>query len=208
KVKKTVKNRRVKTKTVNHSLKIFFLLFGALSAIVLFIYFSPLRPYFLSQQQTSTNTETSSFDTSNWKTYINTQYGFSFKYPANYFIYESNDPNGNIDTTTISNYDHSDFSSGRKNSEDKDVFLMYVTHPWQKDVSLEKIKKYYGNYLIQDYKVDGITGFRATRNEKVGINNFTVVIIKNNKEYYFTLGAIDSRYADVFNQILSTFKFL
>lgn len=140
-------------------------------------------------------------ETYNWKTYSNQKYGYTLKYPSNYFIEETKDPNGNIGTTTISNYTNEDFSSGRKNADDTDVFLMFITIP-EKDTNLDEAKSFYiPANKIEDYVIDGVTGFRVGKDG-------AIVIIYKKKEYNFNLRNVNSKHRNDYNQILATFKFL
>ncbi|MCL5410066.1 MAG: hypothetical protein M1607_04375 [Patescibacteria group bacterium] len=140
-------------------------------------------------------------DISNWKTYTNEKYGYSFKYPNLFIVSVSTDPLGPVDTTEISNYKPEDFNSLKVNPDDKNVFLMFIRNPYGKDINLETAKKEYGypKVEMEDYFVGGVGGFRVVHGD--------TVVVYNHKRFVFQLRNKESNYASYFDQILSTFKF-
>jgi hypothetical protein len=136
--------------------------------------------------------------TANWKIYRNSKYGYILKYPSNFFVEESHDPMGDIDTTEISNIETKKFNSGVKDPDDSDVFLMFITNPWQGNRTLEDA---YRDYPLSrsTYTVGEESGFIANGKK-------TVVVNKNGKEYVFNIRSLNTQ-SKLFDQILSTFKF-
>ncbi len=154
---------------------------------------------------------TSSDETNNWKIYMNSKNLYSFKYPSNFYIDESNtSEDGYVyNRVTIENKTSKDFYDNIKNNtattlnpDDKETFLMsIVIPPYKENMDLEIAKKQYdvpANKAV-DYTIGGFKGFRV-------INGDTVIVYKG-QEYYFQLRNYDNKYANYFDQILSTFKF-
>lgn len=145
-------------------------------------------------------------ETANWKTYTNTKYGYSLKYPSSLIIEESNDPNGNVDQTMISNHSISEYSSKKINPEDSEEFIMSIGIPRTSSIrDITQAKSNYKDFYkgsLEDYTVGGEKGFRTT-------NGTPIIIVHNNKEYFFILSPYSIKnYKNDFYKILSTFKFI
>lgn len=140
----------------------------------------------------------SSSKTAGWKTYTNKIDGYSLKYPNNFIVSESFVGNGNIHTTTISNYKKNDI----KDPDDDNIFLMFIlSHPEEPKLKAKSL--YEPQNILEDYTVGGVTGF------KVGQDKFgTIVVVYKKTEYQFELRPYNSKYGNNFFQILSTFKFI
>src|SRR3989344_3813176 len=158
----------------------------------------PSQPSQSLPTATSTPTPMSN-ETTNWKTYTDTKHGYSFKYPAIFFVSDSIDPTGDIHTTTISNYESNHFASGKIDPDDPNVFLMWIVNPPQ-DTDLTKVMGFYKLRKLENYSVDGVEGFKS--------GNTEIIVVHNRKEYAFHTRQANSRYFSYFTQILSTFKFL
>lgn len=161
--------------------------------------------------------------TTNWKTYTNTEFKFSFKYPDSYFRYLKDYPDigaylapsegvgevkGSpmgltkedvwIDATTQSgaNIDSLEqfFNSKGQGTE---FDLLYVQSPKEKIIFSGQ-----AGYKIKQYQQNGSQGTSSLR----------AVFLKNNTLYYLVLSAFDKSVLQtneqLFDQILSTFKFL
>lgn len=156
-------------------------------------------------------------ETANWKTYTNIKYGYSLKYPSSFFIYEFSEPiyepKGNIDTTEISNYETSDFSSGKINPDDPKVFVMLITYPLDKTTDLAIIREGYKDtqyihYNVIDYSIGNQPALKIKMTWQVGrMTRGEVITVHKNKIFSFTLRSTNSKYASYLDQILSTFKF-
>jgi hypothetical protein len=130
---------------------------------------------------------TTTVDTSNWKTYTSSQYGFEFKYPAEAFVNEDY-------TKAVSNFLVTQ-------SDNENLFSVQV-YPIQKE---EDIKTWVDNfsskisYSITPIKLNGYDAFYALSNSSVADSFY---IIKNgNQIFLFDNAGIDPK------EILSTFKF-
>lgn len=138
---------------------------------------------------------------SSWKTFTNTQFHYSFRYPEDYIVGTSHDPMG-VYETTITNVASGDFASGKRNVEDKDVFNMVIVNPYSTDTTLSQIKETHKLQNVQPYTIDGEPAIIIPSPLVV-----SVIMAHNQKEYSFNLGSGNSIYKDYFYQILSTLKF-
>jgi hypothetical protein len=133
--------------------------------------------------------------TANWKTYTNAQYGFEFKYPANYVVTKTPGENNKFVTFSV---DH----------------FQVIVYPG--DLSLDAfIKDQAQNYLISNYQKINFAGQSAYEGIDQGMTNAYVIYLKN-KEYIYrlilntngkdTLPELKAGLTTEQKQILSTFK--
>lgn len=150
---------------------------------------------------------TSNIDTSNWKTYTNTKYGFSFKYPP----------------TLEFNSSHDTFSLKTKSAEIISASITTNQKAFISDMLYEPCDKvlsdsYKGNSTICiDYPKDrdtklGTVSAKRFEYIEIGYGGGGANIIQTTQVPFLQLKlgfAIDSdgNGVEIFNQILSTFKF-
>lgn len=131
--------------------------------------------------------------TANWEAYNNTKYSYSVKYPGDWFIYEMS---GNLTTDSIS------LSQVKLNSK-KD-----------NDVPNVKIIIWRQNSLTNGggtTMLGGLPAYRSTSEGPAGILHDIVFLSKGKYDYSVELEYEQTnkdQYLKIFNQILSTFKFL
>lgn len=142
-------------------------------------------------------------DTAGWKTYTNTEYGFEFKYPANFLI--SNE-NKQIEYFTYKVWQVASAYQKKDNYKDNSTFNVFVTNnasdiknclkdPSAKD--LTKTKNINGNnfYIVSEKQGDAaMGGARGVGSEYHILHNNYCYIIQNSV-YYHLLG-----YAGVINK--------
>lgn len=130
---------------------------------------------------------------SQFKTYRNEEYGFEFQYPGDLIVREN----------AFNNY-YSKFNLEilTKIGEQFDkTFLVNIVLPEFTERSFEGLDK-----TVTKVNIDGISGIQYqyefnNRQEKV-------IILPFNKQYKLILGVYYKEYNDIFNQIISTFKFI
>lgn len=153
-------------------------------------------------------------ETANWKTYTNSKYGFSFKYPSDLVVSEP----GSIRLTN--EVPMSQVAS------DKYINILIFVHSidpqidlkkWvEKDTTRNRPDGTVGSIVvgtIENYKSSSLQGFTYHGGAEVNIKH--VVIQKKDNIIDFTLDCYQTgcSYKDnpdaerIFNQILSTFKF-
>lgn len=159
------------------------------------------------QQTKSSEQQKTQDETANWRTYADTQYGFSFKYPTDwntskqgvYTVLDSSDYSGEIITSPI----------GQKVTSGTRIFIS--PH--------ENLKSFTPNQLVQDYvtqenrkqiTVGGVQGIVLDTVVEGGINETVIALVKNNFTYMITRTYPESyknQNEKIFDQIISTFKF-
>jgi hypothetical protein len=151
----------------------------------------------LSNNQEQKNSETNDINTSNWKTYINSDIGFEIKYPSNWespfkswapgFSAGISDDNGNLCVVGVSVWSGSD-----------------------NDEIVNLIEK---GYVKTSIKIDGIDGIRLMIINPTGAGLTDAVYFENDGKSFRisrNRGNNDKIEQDCiknFNQILSTFNF-
>lgn len=154
----------------------------------------------------------------NWKTYTNTKQGFSFKYPPEWDMeVGSQVEEGEIaPALNIHNHYVSDPSKGHYNYYFGDIVGINIKKTSNKslDQEIQEDIKMSGNIFenIRHFVVDSIEGRRFTFNGQYAVDT---VLVKNN-EFELEIShrlAVDksnknSINKEIFNQILSTFRFL
>ena len=142
-----------------------------------------------------TPTQTPKDEIASWKTYGNDQYGFEFKYPANYVVTKT--PGGNNEFVTFS-VDH----------------FQVVVYP--SDLSLDAfVKDQAQSYLLSNYQKNKFSGQSAYEGIDNGMINAYVIYL-GNKGYIYrlilsandknTLSEVKAGLTTEQKQILSTFK--
>ncbi|MCL5410096.1 MAG: hypothetical protein M1607_04530 [Patescibacteria group bacterium] len=172
---------------------------------------------FLDQKQT--------VDTSNWKTYTNTKYGFSLKYPTNVTVMKENSGSATRGITSVSTgIDAATLTIVTKSCEQGRTGCMRLIHIGVSDDSdeltldqiLEKDFSSSNFVLTRDFQKMIIGGESAL----ISINGLPALeysagafVVHNNKFYEITVdtyGVTSSQNDESFNllkQIITTFKF-
>ncbi len=133
--------------------------------------------------------------TANWKTYTNSQYGFEFKYPANYVVTKTPEENNKFVTFSVNHF-------------------QVVVYP--SDLSIDAfIKDQAQSYLISNYQKINFSGQSAYEGIGQGMTSAYVIYLKN-KGYIYrlilntnnkdTLPELKAGLTTEQKQILSTFK--
>jgi len=137
-----------------------------------------------------------------WKTYTNTKYGYSIKYPQEWFIEEKED------LTKIYNRDPNIHKFERIREISSGVFD-YSIEDFIFDVDVVENVTREPN-LAQKNSIDigGMSGIRGILTGGEGEKILMAYLVKNNKTYNFYGRPADSNNKDIFNLILSTSKFL
>lgn len=165
---------------------------------------------------TSTSTDASpapigSGETANWKTYTNSQYSFSFKYPPSY-SYKANH------VATSPNYPEIKFAL-RIDSQESTIELTLARN--YKKFTLENALgygpnlAYIDNFLkgkaINKLKVDGLDAIMVNSISAGQAGTATdLIILKGEDIYQITLSpySVSKNAADDFMRIISSFKFI
>ncbi len=161
------------------------------------------------KQQTATVPTPTIDPTANWKTYANMQYEYSFRYPPNFYQIP-------IDKNTLQ-FTPIPWPSGEigQNELNKVGYGIGVLVS-STNQSLEEIASKYDQfktrpgYSSTPITIDGVSGLKLT-SVAIDFPTDAVVVLKNNREYfiyvkYYSLEkTIEAK--NIFNQILSTFKF-
>ncbi|MGD0977257.1 MAG: hypothetical protein ABR875_03120 [Minisyncoccia bacterium] len=148
-----------------------------------------------TDQILSTFKFTSQIDTSSWKTYTNSQYGFEFKYPSNYSEVLPA-PGGGVNPEG-----YTSFIAGSKST----TFHLNFTKFSGSVSELVALNKQQKAFSVQFSSPQTIT-------EQKTINNLDITWYDNNQVYFVSNGFgfmlfSDDKNVSMIDQILSTFKF-
>ncbi|MBI2597382.1 hypothetical protein HYW41_04455 [Candidatus Daviesbacteria bacterium] len=156
-------------------------------------------------------------ETANWKTYTDTQLGFSLKYPEGWIVESAGTPSG---STRLNN---NNTNWGKIATEQNKKTYQVIDDTFGVEIVRSSDPAYISdigeNRLIKSETtvVDGITGkkqyFRNSSEPRLGTG--VAVKITRGKYTYSIAGGLtdqtqeylDSQYAKIFDQILSTFRF-
>lgn len=142
-------------------------------------------------------------ETVDWKTYINRVYGYSIKYPPTWI--NANDCQGCRNSDPVNDETGRIFNSGKENGTGVDLEISSnkaTTFALMSDV----IKHYsWKDKKIEDVEIDGVEAIKVSGFEYNGKRNVAVVFEKGGNIYKIQTW-LD--HASIFDQMLSTFKFL
>ncbi len=191
----------------------------------------PQNPVVVSQtpQPTSVSQATpipSPDQTTNWKTYTNTKYGYSFKYPPERVI------KGGGRTTSPTDTPESillDWPPGTQGDNYPDFYVDVITgnnslsSTYNYDGFMENLNQYKTTSIGETVSPPNqpfngkftrkndteVVGLKAKVFIEPNFHDTRIVLYKNN--YYYIIGGYNTNFTDTqgthFNQILSTFKF-
>lgn len=143
-------------------------------------------------------------ETANWKIYNNQKYQFTFKYPTNWQLIEK----GDSGAITVSLYPP-DVDLQKLSPDDPQIGVQILTSPIPSGNLSQQ-----GIDFITDWKrvtINGIMGFSYKTHQCAPQCTATVDFpIKDDQrlKVYMTTVAEEKGYVDIYNQILSTFKFI
>ncbi len=165
-------------------------------------------------------------ETANWKTYSNTQYGFSFKHPNLDDLTNTIGIAGPQDTTNNLKpvVEFADKTTIKMPNTDAafDGFAIYVVSNSQKYTLSQYIELQKKSLTIMSEEFQGSSYVDQTQQLSLSVGNQQAVLLTNTGDHvdrvyigfpdnsqFLVIGKIQSnnRFNDTFNQILSTFKF-
>lgn len=163
---------------------------------------------------TSSDLSSKKDETKDWKTYIREDFGFSLKHPESWYEDPYSDPN-----PVITNYDTSkDEARGYVPNLDKGKIKISISRNSKQDKSLEKQVSEYLNSPTYDNqtktnsssistKVDGENAIKIEY--KIDLGVYGAVYIEKGNFFYVVTSFNDYESNEkIFDQIVSTFKFL
>ncbi len=140
-------------------------------------------------------------ETANWEVYINQEIGFSLRYPSNMTVSECK--NGFHMFTKSSNMQSAEYCETPPYGIISLVYSTTEISPGYEQSTDFKV-------TTIPYNIGGVAG-RKQVVDKIRESpgpDYSVHVIFNKNKYYYTFTVSDKNYEDVFDQILSTFKFL
>lgn len=144
--------------------------------------------------------------TGNWKTYSNQKYGYQMRYPQDWYLFP--DGTAAIGGENISAFANFDLNQGPRKGSLQDLRI---------DVRVDPLTRSFDDYLnarsekkvttsSEEVLVDEKHGVKWTIH---GLGTSYLVLVPNNGRVYSIIGpAENSTQIEIFDQILSTFKFL
>jgi len=137
-------------------------------------------------------------DTSTWKTYRNEQYGFEVKYPASF-----NENNTEVSSSVrIANFD---WKPGYYNWPSNAALIFVFTDP-------ENASQKYQDYKTaeKNFSLGGEKARKIVSEFSIGDGGSKIIVktIKNSVFYYIEITPLNQRNEELFNKILSTFRFI
>lgn len=154
--------------------------------------------------------------TASWKTYTSAKYGFSFKHPINFIVNEQE----TMDTYSVlvTNFPLKDLHTDpvKKNPDDKDVFEMSIYRDRTADdtnlstqLLLNNQNTSYLKTTFSNFKIDMEFGYKLMQTTSDYPNDpiFWVITVHNKKIFSFHLRNQTKENTQIYDQILSTFKF-
>lgn len=159
---------------------------------------------------TTSTTKPTTNPTVNWKTYTNSQNKFSFKYPASWDTYPLGESN-QVSTLMVAPQEKVDKVKQMQGGFGGGIFLALTisikTKPpvWETDENWQ--------VTSQPIEIGGVSGTKYNINviqDMPGLSkgDKTISVVVKNNEKYIQIDLLDQTYKDIFDQILSTFKFL
>ncbi len=169
-----------------------------------------------SKQPAANSNQETQTSTSDWKTYINTEYGFEFQYPNDWSIVQA-DGKASYEITAVASKEKlSNPNYGSEGVGPDIIFNHYSSiseEPENKsnNFNAKTIQEFIDrNILISENKKINFAGYEAYEMTRGGLGASYAIMINKNGQVYeilFTSKAYKSELNSVENQVLSTFKF-
>jgi hypothetical protein len=154
-------------------------------------------------------------DTSTWKTYTNSYYGFSFEYPKEWTAEKILETEGvNLISPLLQkSLDEEDKAGGEGDVPPNDIGIYIRDNP--DNIHVERFVKTYDNGWFENYKSQkNITvGNRSAiqfSDQGIDVNHFPLIatfVQGTDKIIVINIQYGDDQMLNIYNQILSTFKF-
>lgn len=151
-----------------------------------------------------TQQPTTSNQTSNWKTYTNYKYGFSFKYPSDWMYLEVPNETYQIEQDEVWLYKESARLPKPQTNATTDIVFRITTN----DPSPDWNPQYFDDYDSSTSQTGSISYTKISGINKVGGFREDVAILKTENFYILALTNGESNSLEYLSQILSTFTFL
>jgi hypothetical protein len=149
--------------------------------------------------------------TANWKTYTDQINNYSFKYPDGWETYVIT--GGTNDTLMVAPKAQVDKVKNTQGSFGGGQFLTMTINITPSKLSIPQNDEFQ-QVTSEAAKIDGVDALRYSTNIIQDMPGFSagdrIISVRLNliNKSYMDIGLVDSSYQDVFNQILSTFKFI
>ncbi len=140
--------------------------------------------------------------TAGWKTYTNTKYKFSIKYPNNWEYLEVPTPTYLTETDQV--WLGSSVFPPPQTGARTDIAIIFTKN----DPSSAWQEKYFNNYKYSSYQLENVAGTKISGTSKEGLSQELIVIAKIGESYVQILSNQSPESLKYFDQILSTFKFI
>jgi hypothetical protein len=132
-------------------------------------------------------------ETDNWKTYTNKYYGFEFKYPSD------------LDFTGAEDFSVATINQKGRNDKSAEISLFINFN--NKNITAESLAK--DSPFLDSYTLMNINGIEVARSKESGDGGSVVnTYIPLQNKTYLLIGVRNEDYTEVYDQILSTFKFI
>lgn len=143
--------------------------------------------------------------TLNWKTYSNSKYSFSFKYPLDWIV-KFVSVSGFDDQIWIADSVSSMPTTlpGQIGNGARAPIVMQIS---SEDMSLNYSENDFNQFESSSYNIGGLTGIRKTGISKEGLSRETIITVKMGNEYLNIMPLDTETNIQHLDQILSTFKF-
>jgi len=158
-------------------------------------------------------------ETANWKTYTNTNYDFSFKYPSEWNInvpsfegkHENNKTLLRVDVTSSLDFKNAALLGNKKDILNVSISLWDNENAKSFESVLAEWDNFFQNPKPNSTSINEISQIKWTRRELINASNLPIIEFVTLKGKYFYVAVVspqDSTLIDFAGLILSTFKFL
>jgi hypothetical protein len=147
-----------------------------------------------------TSTTTTTDETKDWKKYTNAEYGFEVKYPQNWEMQNSE--------KSVSFFNPVDWSK-KYNQANYPIYISIYDNPDRINVQEwyeKKVSDGLFTEIIENIMIDNIVALKILN--RGGMDNNFAVYVGNNISIFSINTRQDSKYIDIFEKIISTFKFI
>lgn len=149
--------------------------------------------------------------TADWKKYTNTEYGFEFSYPQEYYLTIEKDKLHNLsESILVSNYDNFKY---RNLKDDQIIFRVSIEK--KNNITSYNIREAEFDNEEKNYLLSGLPAVKTTFREAMQmgdeyvtqLDGISIHAFKNKLSYYLEIRPFNEKVSDSFSKILSTFKF-